>query len=384
MPPSANHRAVFLIDSLESAHGTEMLAMILAGELVKLGWKISFYAAEYTPSTSPWSSFLREHSVPVYRPPFRILRRYLLPHRMIVAKLWRMTARHAPTVVWSPTNDILTCVALQAKPESAVPFFVHDPSEAGPTCPNYESLWFDVCNKVTGLSVHGERQRRSAISYYGMTRPVAVVRPATLPPSHISPLKMSGGRLRFGQFGRLATMKGSFFSVAALADCIARGGDAELHFHGDGPMKTVTHELAASLNMKDRVHFHGSYLPHQLDKIVENIDVSIMPSTYEGFGLVMLELLSRGRPVIASDVGSSQEILGNSGPGWVVPKANTTALADAMLACCQDPDETEAKSREAPRIWKSHFTPEKMALRYLAFWEQHGMAKLLPLSSCSE
>ncbi len=372
MPPSSTQRAYFLLDSLEFAHGTEMLAMILAGELKKIGWEVSVFTAEYTPSSSTWAEFLHQSSIPIYRPPVRILRRYLLPHRLIVSKLWRRAAHSPPTLVWSPTNDILTCVALHAKPENAVPFFVHDPSEAGPACPHYQPLWFKVCNSVTALSVHGERQRQSAISYYKMERPVDVVRPSTFPPSRVHPLKLTGGRMRFGQFGRLATMKGSLFAVAALADCVNRGGDAELHFHGDGPMKAVTQELAFSLGLRDRVFFHGSYLPSQLDDLVNSIDVSIMPSTYEGFGLVMLELLSRGRAVIASDVGSSREILGDSRAGWVVPRANTTALADAMLYCCTHPEETLARANQGPELWKANYTPEKMAARYLNFWEQNG------------
>ncbi|MEZ0386603.1 MAG: hypothetical protein ACAI34_06030, partial [Verrucomicrobium sp.] len=66
--------AAFVIDSIEAPHGTEMLAMILAGELVDLGWKVSIFTAEYTPATSAWTSFLQRHSIRVYRPPIRLLR----------------------------------------------------------------------------------------------------------------------------------------------------------------------------------------------------------------------------------------------------------------------------------------------------------------------
>lgn len=371
-PPRSFQRAFFLIDSLEAAHGTEMLAMILAEELKKIGWDISMFTAEYTPKTSAWTSFLRSRNIPVYHPPIRILRRHLLPHRLIVSTFWRRVARAAPTLIWSPTNAILTCLALQAKPEQSAPFFVHDPSEASPACPHYEPLWFKVCNKVTALSVHGERQRQSAISYYGMTRPVEVIRPATLPPDRIYPLKRNRDRVRFGQFGRLATMKGSLFAVAALADCLARGGDAELHFHGEGQMLPATQELAASLGLIDRVFFHGSYLPHQLDELAKDIDVTLMPSTYEGFGLVMLELLARGRPVVVTDVGSCKEIMGDSGPGWVVAKANTTALADAMLECCKNPQGFRDKAELGPTLWADQFTPAKMTDRYLEFWKRFG------------
>lgn len=366
-------RALFVIDSLESSHGTEMLTVILAGELVKLGWKLDFFAAEYTPATSPWTTVLQRLGIKVHRPHLRFLRRHLLPHRLVVSKLWRTAAHARPTLVWSPTNAILTSLALQARPKHSAPFFVHDPSEASPACPHYESLWFEVCNRVSALSVHGERQRRSAISYYGMTRPVEVVKPASLPPVYVTALAMTGKRVRFGQFGRLATMKGTLFAVAALADCVARGGDAELHFHGDGALRAQTEELTASLGLKDRVFFHGTYLSHELDHLVSKIDVGIMPSTYEGFGLVMLEILSRGRPIIATDVGSSQELLGDSGPGWVVPRANTTALADAMLACCNDPARTMEKARGAQQFWENQFTPEKMSARYLEFWSHHGV-----------
>ncbi|WP_198141324.1 glycosyltransferase family 4 protein [Verrucomicrobium spinosum] len=372
--------ALFLIDSLESAHGTEMLAVILAHELVAQGWQVSFYTARYTPGRSPWTPALQARSIRVYRPWFGFLRRFQLPHRQVVALLRHHARIRHPALIWSPTNDILTCLALQQRPGPSIPFFVHDPSEASPACPNYEPLWFKVCNQVTALSVHGERQLQSAKEYYQMTRPVEIVRPSSLPALKVSKLDLDKEVLRLGQFGRLATMKGSLFSVAALADCLSRGGKAELHFFGDGPMKPATQELAYSLGISGKVLFHGRYHPEQLDTLAAGIDVGLMPSTYEGFGLVMLEMLSRGRPVIASDVGSSQEVLGGGG-GWVVPKANTVALADAMLDCCLNRPEVLRKAAEGPIVWANQFTPAKMAERYLAFWSSHCQG-LPPYKSC--
>ena len=173
--------------------------------------------------------------------------------------------------------------------------------------------------------------------------------------------------MRFGYFGRFASMKGLHFLVGAFC-AIAGRYDCELHLHGDGPEMPAIRELVRSLQLQGHIIFHGAYAQSELDDLIEAVDVGIMPSTYEGFGIVMLELMSRGRPVIASDVGSSREVLEEMGGGWVVPKADTAALSECMKFCVENPDEVRKAGRAGEEVWMKSFSPEKMFERYLRFW----------------
>lgn len=316
---------------------------------------------------------LHQYEIPVRHPGFWLLNRFHLPYKTSVCQLWNWCGKNSPHVIWSPTNDMLTCLALEARPANSAPFFVHDPSEAA-NCPHYPALWYQVCNRIDALSVHGENQRLGALKNYQITKPVEVVYPGSLRPQICSELRAHEGVVRFGQFGRMFSCKGTLFAVAALAQVLARGVQAELHFFGDGPFRSATEELAASLGIQEKVFMHGSYFNNDLDRLVSNIDVGLMPSVYEGFGLVMLELMSRGRPMITSDVGSSREVLEQFDAGIVVPRADPTALADAMECICKQPELLIRKAANAKTVWESRFTPEATTARYIEFWRRHGAA----------
>lgn len=168
-------------------------------------------------------------------------------------------------------------------------------------------------------------------------------------------------------------MKGIPFVIGAFAQVIEAGHDAELHFFGDGPEACSARELVDSLGLAARVSFHGGYQRQEMDDLVESIDVGLLSSIFEGFGLVMLELMSRGRPVIATDVGSSREVLEQLGGGWVVRRADTWDLARAMIHCCQHPHTVPETGRVARRVWENHFTPARLFDRLLQFWRDFGV-----------
>lgn len=361
-----------LVDELNSPHGTEMLAVLLALMLKRKGWRVVIHTGHFSPRRSKWADLLAKSQIQVIHPGFRFLTRYNLPNKFAAWKFWHWCRKHKPDIIWSPSNDTLTCLALNTKPDISPPFFVHDPSEASPSCPHYQKKWFELCNKVTALSVHGDRQRVSALQYYRMKQPVEVVYPSSIVPQHFFPLGKVEEKIRFGQFGRIFSMKGSLFSVAAFSQVLSRGINAELHFFGDGPLRYATEELASSLGIASKVFFHGAYLWTNMDELVASIDVGLMPSTYEGFGLVMLELLSRGRPVIASDVGSSREVLEKFDAGLVVPRADTAGLASAMIELSTNPARLRVLASNARVAWETHFTPEAMVNRYLDFWSRYA------------
>jgi glycosyltransferase involved in cell wall biosynthesis len=254
----------------------------------------------------------------------------------------------------------------------SVPFFVHDPSEASSKCPHYVAPWFEVCHRVTGLSTHGLRQQESARGYYRLERPIGVVHPACLEPAKTLEPRLPEKTIHFGLFGRVRSEKGTLFAIGAFRQLLQLGAQARLTIYGSGPMEPDARELVSSLGLNDHIRFHGPYQPEEFDSLVATVDVGLMPSIYEGFGIVMLELMARGRPVIATDVGSSQEVIGRWGAGIVVERADTGALAAAMHEYCRNPERIVADGAVARRVWEENYTVDAMAERYLSFWRSCG------------
>lgn len=366
-------KTIFLVtDTMDQPHGTEMLAAMLAQGLARRGYGVHLFAGHCHPRRTAWRGFLDEHHVEVHQPGFWLLTRYQAPHRVCARMLRRAVEKHRPAVVAAVDNCYVCCYALQQWQGAPAPFFVHDPNEASPKCPSYLPIWFDVCNNVTGLSTHGSRQLESARQYYRLDRPIGVVEPGCLDPSMKIPPPAPGDVVHFGLFGRIHMQKGTLFAIAALRHVLMQGGKARLTIFGAGPMEAAARDLVSSLALEEHVAFNGEYQPAEFDGLVATVDVGLMPSIYEGFGIVMLELMARGRPVIATDVGSSEEIIGSQGGGIVVERADTGALAEAMLAYCRDPQRIVADGAVARQIWERKHTVDAMTERYLEFWRSCG------------
>jgi glycosyltransferase involved in cell wall biosynthesis len=86
-------------------------------------------------------------------------------------------------------------------------------------------------------------------------------------------------------------------------------------------------------------------------------DVLVFPSTYEGFGLVLLEAMSQGLPVVATPAGCAPELVRDGDTGVLVPFRDSRALADAVTRIMRSPDErrrlgANGAARVADMSWK--------------------------------
>jgi glycosyltransferase involved in cell wall biosynthesis len=148
--------------------------------------------------------------------------------------------------------------------------------------------------------------------------------------------------------------------VGVLVDAWARLPDAPrrsvLVVVGDGPEATSLHARARELGIADRVRFVGSVSDDQLVDAYRAADVSVVPSLeLEGFGLVVLEALASGVPVIASDTGGLAPALAPLDPSLLVPPGDVEALA-ARLARARDeplhlPDAARCRAEACTHSW---------------------------------
>lgn len=98
-------------------------------------------------------------------------------------------------------------------------------------------------------------------------------------------------------------------------------------------------------------------------------DALALPSLHEGLGSVILDAFDAGLPVVASDIPGIRDVVRHDETGLLVPPADADALADALTRLASDPDACRrlgAAGREAA----ADYTPERMADRYLALYEE--------------
>ena len=89
-------------------------------------------------------------------------------------------------------------------------------------------------------------------------------------------------------------------------------------------------EITRELDLTDRVTFHGLVKNNEMPLYYSAADVTVVPSYYESFGLVALESLACGTPVVATDVGDMSNIIIQGETGYVVPDNDPRELADKM------------------------------------------------------
>lgn len=105
--------------------------------------------------------------------------------------------------------------------------------------------------------------------------------------------------------------------------------NARLLLAGDGPLRKQLQELASAYGMDDRVEFVGTVPREKACEFFQGIDAFVHPSRYETFGIVLIEALSTGRPIVATRCGGPNDIVRKE-DGLLVDVDDVEGLAEAM------------------------------------------------------
>ena len=181
----------------------------------------------------------------------------------------------------------------------------------------------------------------------GLTAPVHVVPYGAPPPVPRSAFERPGGKLRVLFAGSLTQRKGISYLLAALAPL---GSQVELTLLG---AKTGT---CAPLEEALRRHRWIPSLPHgEVLREMARHDVLVFPSLFEGFGLVILEAMAQGLPVITTPHTAGPDIIEDGIDGFIVPIRDATAIAEKLELWVRDRTRLAAMS-EAARATAARFS----------------------------
>ncbi|VDS09785.1 Alpha-D-kanosaminyltransferase [Paracoccus haematequi] len=209
---------------------------------------------------------------------------------------------------------------------------------------------------VIAVSQAAGRGWRAALD--GMARadlPVHAVPNGTAPP----PVPYQGGDgMRLLCVGRFAPQKLHRTLLVALARLHRRGIPARLDLAGPEPGDPCLTRWAARLGLGDSLAILGRR--DDVAALMAASDLLVLPSGFEGLPLVLLEAMSIGLPVVATDVPGSAEALGPDHP-WLVPPRRSRPLADAVAQALTDRPGREAVARGGRDRWTRHFTAARMA-----------------------
>jgi D-inositol-3-phosphate glycosyltransferase len=200
----------------------------------------------------------------------------------------------------------------------------------------------NLARKCDRILVATDKERGHLVQHYGACPETIGVVPCGVNLNLFRPLDKIAARkqLGFAQdesvvlfVGRFAPLKGIDRLLEAMAHLKHHQRLRLVIVGGDGnstPESQRLQELSRALSIQDFVTFAGRIEQYRLPPYYSAADVLVVPSHYESFGLVALESLASGTPVVATKVGAMESILREGETGHVVNNGSSRLLAEGI------------------------------------------------------
>jgi len=161
--------------------------------------------------------------------------------------------------------------------------------------------------------------------------------------------------------GRLVKEKGVQVLLEAVPQVIAADPEVRFFIAGQGPLEEQLKVQAKNLKLEPYVTFLG-YISEELKiTLFKQAQVAVFPSLYEPFGIVVLEAMAAGVPVVAADTGGMGEIVSHGFSGFKVQSGDAHSLAANLIKILQDRELAKKLATNALRVVKDQYNWEQIA-----------------------
>jgi glycosyltransferase involved in cell wall biosynthesis len=152
------------------------------------------------------------------------------------------------------------------------------------------------------------------------------------------PERPQNGPIVIGAVARLSPEKGLDVLLRAVALMRDRGIETQVILAGDGPNREELVRLAAELGLSTRVEFVGEVAHEDVPAVLRRMEIFVIPSTWEGFGVAALEASAMELPVVGSNIHGLPDVVLDGETGLLVPAGDGAKLAEAIGRLIADRD----------------------------------------------
>ncbi len=199
---------------------------------------------------------------------------------------------------------------------------------------------------------------------------------------HITPGPSEGVRARFGIsedalligiFSMLRPFKGHAILLSALPKVLEAVPKAHLLIVGGGNLRLKLEQQAKALGIEQQVTFAG--FQQETLPLYRAIDLYVMPSIEEPFGLVTVEAMACEKAVVGADSGGTPEIIADGETGLLVKTGEVEPLADAIIALLSDPERRACMGRKGRQRVLEKFTLQGRSQHIAAALEKLALSR---------
>ena len=172
-----------------------------------------------------------------------------------------------------------------------------------------------------------------------------------------------------GTVGRLSRQKGHPYLLEAFAKIHKKCPETRLLIvgHDDQRLGPKLESLATQMGIREKVWFTG-YLDGR--EAMKAMDLFVLPSLWEGFGLVLLEAIAMELPIIATNVTAIPEIVLHEETGLLVPPSDSDALANAIQLLLESPEDARLFAYRGRKYVQQTFSIERMVKATTALYDK--------------
>ena len=142
---------------------------------------------------------------------------------------------------------------------------------------------------------------------------------------------------------------------------------------GDGPLERKLKLLSRDLNLLDNVHFLGR--KEDVASFLSSLDLFILTSRYEGFGLVLLEAMDFKIPIVASNISAIPEVLGVSHPGLFMPESLDSLVRKVKELLLSDKIRELVLDIQKSRL--ASFSVDRYLMQHLEIYQKYITRRLI-------
>jgi glycosyltransferase involved in cell wall biosynthesis len=266
-----------------------------------------------------------------------------------------ITTVHTPMKIDARYHEILDLYSLAERVQSMVVY------------PPIESRLLSLSKLITTVSLSVAKELKE----YGLDLSEITVVGNGVDEKTFTPVRNKNRTQRYILYtGVLRARKGLFDLIECAKHVCKVHPDVKFVICGTGPFLHKLKKEAQRLGVQKQIDFLGYVKRNKLIEIYQNATVHVVPSHYEGLPTVLLEAMSCGLPVVATNVGGNSEVIRSGVNGFLVPAKSPETMANIILKLLDDNTLREKIGRAARKTIEKCYTWDKITDNVLECYEE--------------